>query len=89
MSYLPTVSTMVDRMMENHDREREIRCPYCNKLQDNDDWQYPVTYHGEDGPQEWTCDDTDCEKTFFVEEHVERTYFVGKSLDKYNCIIEE
>lgn len=84
-----TVSQMVENAMERYEKEREIRCPYCDKLQSNDDWQYPVTYHGEDGPVEWTCDNPDCEKKFYVEEIVERTYSVGKSLNKYGSIVEE
>lgn len=56
--------------------EREIRCPFCGNLQENDDGQYPVTYWGEPGITEMDCQG--CEKNFFVQENVRRTYEVSK-----------
>jgi hypothetical protein len=43
----------------------------------DDDGFYPVTYWAEDGPEERDCES--CEKTFFVEEHVARTWKTAKT----------
>lgn len=61
---------------KRYKEEREIRCPFCNTLQENDDNQYPVTYWGEPEVSEMDCQD--CEKKFFVKENVSRTYEVAK-----------
>jgi len=76
------VSTETDSWMAEYKRDREIHCPHCDALQANDDQQYPVTYWAEDGPQEMACDD--CEKTFFAEEHVSRTYTAAKTVEELN-----
>jgi redox-regulated HSP33 family molecular chaperone len=62
-------------------RERQkIKCPYCNHEYDfTSEDMGMVTYWGEDGPQELTCDN--CDKGFFADEHVDRTFTVGKTYD--------
>ena len=61
-------------------REREIRCPHCDTLQENDDGQYPVTYWGDDSYTEMVCQE--CEEKFWVKENVTRTYDVAKTYDE-------
>ncbi|GAH27503.1 unnamed protein product, partial [marine sediment metagenome] len=42
-----------------------------------------VTYHGgEDGPVEFTCQH--CDKDFFVQEHVERTFVEHKTEKEFD-----
>ena len=54
-----------------------IICPHCNKLVENDDYIYPVSYWGsENGFGDFDC--PHCEKTFQVEEVVDRYYIVKK-----------
>jgi len=65
---------------KRYEEEREIKCPYCGCVQENDDCQFPVTYHGEPSITEFECQE--CEKTFFVKEHVSRTYDVGATEDE-------
>jgi DNA-directed RNA polymerase subunit RPC12/RpoP len=60
--------------------EDEIHCPYCGELQDNDEGQYPVTFHGETGWEEMRCQD--CDAKFYVREHVSRDYDVAKGQEK-------
>ncbi len=67
----------MDRWERQYKADREVRCPHCDHLHDNDDGFYPVSYWAEDGPEERDCED--CGKTFFVEEHVARTWKVGKT----------
>ena len=67
----------VEAYIKEMQRRREIRCPYCDELQTNDDGQYPVSYWGsESGPVGMECGH--CFKEFFVEEDVQRTYKVAK-----------
>jgi hypothetical protein len=77
----------LDRLLELRKEAEEIKCPFCGAIQPSDDCQYPVTYWGEDGPVEKECGE--CEERFFVEEMVERTYTVGKTIDRNGCIVEE
>jgi C4-type Zn-finger protein len=66
---------------KKYKEEREIRCPHCGALQTNDDLQYPVTYWGEPGITKMECQE--CDKPFFVEENVRRTYEVSKTEDGF------
>ena len=70
----------LEQILEMYRRDREIHCPHCGELHPNDDFQYPVTYWGEDDPVELTC--YECEKTFLVKEHIERTYEVMEVEDE-------
>jgi len=81
------MSDIIERILERRKEEQQIKCPYCETIQPNDDYQYPVTYHGDDGPIEWEC--AECEKKFYVEEYVERSYSVGKYLDKIGFVRNE
>lgn len=76
MPLSPETEALLARMKA----EEEIRCPYCNHLQPTDDSNYPVTYWAEDGVTEMDCED--CNKTFYVEERVRRTYGVGKTREE-------
>ncbi len=60
------------KLIEEKQKKESIICPHCHAIQDNDDNQYPVTYWGEDGEQDYECND--CEKTFLVTENVSRVY---------------
>lgn len=77
----------IERILQVYRDGMQIKCPHCGTIQPNDDYQYPVSYWGEDGPIEWTC--TECEKKFWVEEYVSRSYTVGKTLDTSGYIVEE
>lgn len=57
-------------------KETDIICPYCEKLIEDEDYIYPITYCGEDGSVDFDC--SHCEETFLVEENVERYYIVKK-----------
>jgi DNA-directed RNA polymerase subunit RPC12/RpoP len=77
----------IDCILEQKKESEQVKCPHCGAIQPNDDFQYPVSYWGEEGPVEIEC--VECEKKFWVEESVERTYIVGKAIDKYHQMIEE
>jgi DNA-directed RNA polymerase subunit RPC12/RpoP len=70
----------IEKRIEANKQREKIVCPYCGHLQDNDDYQYPVTCWGDDPAEEYECDD--CEKKFFVKEYVDRYYEVGKEMDE-------
>lgn len=74
---------VVDAMVERRRNEQEIHCPHCGAKYDfTSDDVGMVTYWGEDGPQELDCGS--CEKTFFANESVYRTFTVGKTWDEAN-----
>lgn len=81
------MTTLIDQILKQRKEEEEIKCPYCATIQPNDDCQYPVTYWGDGGSVEIEC--VECKKKFWVSEYVERTYTVGKALDRNGYIIEE
>jgi hypothetical protein len=68
----------------------EVTCPHCGRdytrdsefLSDNE----LITYHGEEGPVKVEC--TSCDKEFYIDEVVDRTYNVGIELDSNNDIKE-
>ena len=70
----------ITKSIESKRNKQNINCPYCGCLQSNDDYQYPVTYWAEDGSQEMECDS--CQQKFWIREHVDRWYEVGKKLDE-------
>mgnify|MGYP002866240307 CR=1 FL=1 len=80
------MSDYIDSILKQAELDRQIKCPYCGNIQANDDGQYPVSYHGEDGPVVETCDE--CGAEFYVEEIVSRTYLVGKGVTPSGSIIE-
>lgn len=72
MSFKSTKEIIETRLAQMKHAE-SIWCPRCGEKQENDDYQYPVSYHGmENGPQEIECQY--CEKPFWVIERVSRTY---------------
>ena len=72
-----------EKLRQQIQEEREIKCPFCFEIQLNDDNQYPVSYWGsEDGAEEWEC--IYCEKKFFIKEEVERTYEVKKTIKDFD-----
>lgn len=83
------MSGIIERMLKAHEAEQQIKCHHCGKIQSNDDYQYPVTYWGGGDAIEWECDDELCEKKFFVDEMVDRTYLIGKKLDSTGYVVEE
>jgi uncharacterized protein with PIN domain len=68
----------IEKVIQERLEDRQIRCPLCGELQSSDDGAYPVTYWGE-GPEEVECQQ--CEKKFWVEEIVDRTYDIRKEND--------
>jgi len=66
--------------MEQFDHDRKIFCPHCGteyKFEPCDGGEDLVTYWGESNAVEIECLNEDCEKTFFVTEHVNRTFCAG------------
>lgn len=61
----------IERILERMEKDQTIFCPYCKEAQDNDDYQYPVSYHG-DEDQMMSCQH--CDKDFIVHEVVNRRY---------------
>lgn len=68
-------SSLLDRMTIQSFITENIFCPHCETRLPNDDYQYPINYHTGDEAVEMEC--PACNETFFVREHVERTYTVG------------
>jgi hypothetical protein len=58
--------------------ENKVTCPYCEHLQDDEVYEYVVTYWGEDPPVVVTCDH--CDKEFLVNEHVTRAFECTKRI---------
>jgi DNA-directed RNA polymerase subunit RPC12/RpoP len=77
------VDAWFERRLERIREARKIRCPYCKQEIDYTSEDVGlVTYWGEDGPVEISCEH--CDEDFFVREHVERTFTVGKSREEAN-----
>ena len=57
---------------KNKKTGKGIICPYCEREQDHETMYNYVSYWGEDTQGELQCED--CEKTFYVEEKVEREF---------------
>lgn len=76
----------LEKVMEKWRKDRLIICPYCgyehNISQHWESMGKVVTYHGEDIPQEFTCQS--CDKDFFVQEHVERTFESKKEMEEFD-----
>lgn len=68
MALFQSLAQYMDAMAE----ARRIRCPYCNAEFDDSEDRRHVTCWGEDPAKEQDC--PNCENTFLVKEHVERTY---------------
>jgi hypothetical protein len=63
--------------------EGRVWCPHCHAHYEVDACDGDgalVTYYGEDGPVECEC--RECEKTFFVQERVRRTYASGRTVEE-------
>lgn len=70
----------IEAMLEQLHRETQIFCPYCDKeyVPDYCDGDGDlVSYWAEDGPVEKYC--CNCEKTFYVQESIRRTYTTSKT----------
>ena len=80
------MTDIIERILKRRKEEQQIKCPYCETIQSNDDNQYPITFWGDEGVMEWEC--SECEKKFWVKEYVERSYTVGKHLDKLGYIAD-
>lgn len=59
-------------------RAGEIHCPHCDERLEDDEHQF-ISYYGEDSQTEVDC--YGCGKTFWLEEHVSRTYTTAKTRD--------
>jgi hypothetical protein len=66
----------LDDRLTQWQRESEVRCPHCDHLAPQDEGQFRSMW-AEDGPEETTCEH--CEKTFWVQEYVRRTYATAKT----------
>lgn len=73
----------LEQKMTEIEKNESIICPYCgfvHKYEDDPELFYGlVTYYGEEEPQEFEC--SECEATFIVEEHVQRTFETKKLED--------
>jgi hypothetical protein len=67
-----------ETMEKNFEEEHSLKCPYCGKdyAHDSEFKEDLITYHGEEGPVKKECGQ--CEKIFYVEECVDRTWEVKK-----------
>lgn len=73
----------IERWLEERRESMLIRCPHCGWVFDDDE-SFCVSYHGsrdKGGPYEIECCGA-CEKTFFVNEEVARTYESYKTRDE-------
>jgi DNA-directed RNA polymerase subunit RPC12/RpoP len=72
----------IDKWVEDWREARKIRCPYCKQEIDytSEDIGLVTYWGGEDGPVEIWCEH--CDRDFFVREHVERTFTVGRSREE-------
>lgn len=73
-----------DADMARFKREQEIHCPHCDALYDDSDEHHHVSYWGEDSQTEVECENEDCGKSFWLEEHVSRTYTTAMSQEGLN-----
>jgi DNA-directed RNA polymerase subunit RPC12/RpoP len=75
----------LNEVMEKRAEARRVRCPHCDHVHLGESNEEPdpdlVSYHGtvfgEGEPYEVECER--CEHTFYVHEHVERTYETTKT----------
>ena len=73
----------LEKIMEQLRRDRLIICPHCGyEHHDPEMLQGLITYHGEEEPQEVYC--YQCDKTFFVNEHVSRTFEEKKTIEEFD-----
>jgi len=79
------MSKEIDKLVEEFRRQRSIVCPYCEESHsldsDSEIFEGLITYHGEEAPQEFTCQT--CDRTFFVKEHVARTFEEKKTREEF------
>lgn len=61
-----------DKIFEQMRKDEEIDCPYCGYIHEGEDTYDHITYHGEDPAKEMDC--SNCDKPFWVQETVRRTY---------------
>ena len=66
-----SIESEIERRLQQMQRDSEIHCPFCDALYEDEDNRH-ITYHG-DGPAKAAECET-CEREFFVEETVVRTY---------------
>lgn len=75
----------VEKLRERLRKERLVICPHCGYEHDSSQhfecMGKLVTYHGEEEPQEFTCQE--CFKVFFVKEHVERIFEEKKTMEEF------
>ena len=64
---------------ERYRKARKIFCPHCGEEYEDDEYQCISYYGTEDELWEIECPNLDCEKIFYVEEIVDRTYKSMKS----------
>jgi len=71
----------IEKMTKRYKEERSIICPHCQMdyAHDCEFREDLITYHGEDGAVEKQCGF--CEEIFFVNEVVNRTFEITKTLD--------
>ena len=78
----------IEKELEEMRKERCIICPHCGHEHDPsfdpEMLSGLVTYHGDEPPQEFQCQS--CEKTFFVQEHVRRTFEEKKTLEEFGGV---
>ena len=67
-----------ETMKKNYEEEHSLKCPYCGEdyTHDSEFKEDLITYHGEDGFIKKECQQ--CEKVFYVEESVDRTWTVKR-----------
>lgn len=68
------------RSEERYEKEHKIFCPYCEEEYKDEEYDCISYYGSENGLTEIDC--PHCERTFYVEEIVDRTY---KTVKCKNC----
>lgn len=67
----------LEKWEENYKKSHQIACPHCGEVIEDGENMYPfISMWGEDSETKAEC--ISCEKTFTVEEHVDRTWEVSK-----------
>ncbi len=71
-----------ETMKKQYEEEHSLKCPYCGEdyTHDSEFKEDLITYHGEDGIIKKECQQ--CEKEFYVEESVDRTWNVAKTKEE-------
>ena len=70
----------------SYDDYKDIKCPHCEEEQNYEvcdgELSEVITFWGEEGAKEFECNH--CEKNFFINEFLMRTFEVAKTEDDFD-----